>query len=128
LNLVLELEDSETLTAPLILTKRWRRVPNVKILRYVSFLSFDPAAGGAMDDLIGHSITYRVALGPRAGQKVFTLHTVAVQAGSGAEKRRGTVCRLFIARRCRHRARAAREARAARAHSSPRARPGPVRG
>jgi len=37
-----------------------------------SFLSFDPAAGGAMDDLIGHSITYRVALGPRAGQKVFT--------------------------------------------------------
>ena len=23
-----------------------------------------------MDDLLGHSITYRVAMGPRAGQKV----------------------------------------------------------
>jgi hypothetical protein len=41
-----------------------------------SFLAFDPATGGAMDDLIGHSITYRVAFGPRAGQKVFTLQTV----------------------------------------------------
>jgi hypothetical protein len=29
-----------------------------------------------MDDLIGHSITYRVSLGPGAGQKVFTLQTV----------------------------------------------------
>jgi len=29
-----------------------------------------------MDDLLGHSITYRVAVGPRAGQKVFTLPTV----------------------------------------------------
>ncbi|HEY5568846.1 MAG TPA: IS91 family transposase, partial [Gammaproteobacteria bacterium] len=41
-----------------------------------SYLAFDPAAGGAMDDLLGHSITYRVAVGPRAGQKVFTLQTV----------------------------------------------------
>jgi hypothetical protein len=31
-----------------------------------SFLTLDPASGGAMDDLIG----------PRAGQKVFTLQTV----------------------------------------------------
>jgi hypothetical protein len=29
-----------------------------------------------MDDLIGHSITYRIAVGPRAGQKLFTLQTV----------------------------------------------------
>ncbi len=29
-----------------------------------------------MDDLLGHSITYRVAVGPRAGQKVFTLQSV----------------------------------------------------
>jgi hypothetical protein len=29
-----------------------------------------------MVDLLGHSITYRVAIGPRAGQKVFTLQTV----------------------------------------------------
>jgi hypothetical protein len=33
-----------------------------------------------MDDLIGHSITYRVAVGPRAGQKVFALQTVPARA------------------------------------------------
>jgi hypothetical protein len=45
-----------------------------------SYLELDPAAGGAMDDLLGHSITYRVAVGPRAGQKVFSLQTVAARA------------------------------------------------
>ena len=34
-------------------------------------------AEGPLDDLIGHSITYRIAVGPRAGQKLFTLQTVA---------------------------------------------------
>jgi hypothetical protein len=29
-----------------------------------------------LDDLLGHSITYRIAVGPRAGQKLFTLQTV----------------------------------------------------
>jgi len=29
-----------------------------------------------MDDLLGHSITYRVAVGRRAGQKVFSLKSV----------------------------------------------------
>jgi hypothetical protein len=33
-----------------------------------------------MDDLLGHSITYRVAVGPRAGQKVFSLQTVQARA------------------------------------------------
>jgi hypothetical protein len=32
--------------------------------------------GGALDDLIGHSITYCIAVGPRTGQKLFTLQTV----------------------------------------------------
>lgn len=32
--------------------------------------------GGPLDDLIGHSMTYRIAVGPRAGQKLFTLQTV----------------------------------------------------
>jgi hypothetical protein len=41
-----------------------------------SFLELDAAAGGPIDDLLGHSITYRVAVGPRAGQKVFSLQTV----------------------------------------------------
>ena len=31
---------------------------------------------GVLDDLIGPSITYRIALGPRAGQKLFTLQTL----------------------------------------------------
>jgi hypothetical protein len=31
---------------------------------------------GALDDLIGHSITYRIAVGPRTGQKLFTLRTL----------------------------------------------------
>jgi len=31
---------------------------------------------GPLDDLIGYSITYRIAVGPRAGQKLFTLPTV----------------------------------------------------
>ncbi len=31
---------------------------------------------GPLDDLIGHSIAYRIAVSPRAGQKLFTLQTV----------------------------------------------------
>jgi len=51
-----------------------------------SYLELDPAAGGAMDDLLGHSITYRVAVGPRAGQKVFSLQTVPAR---GDESKNG---------------------------------------
>src|SRR5690606_6168677 len=36
-----------------------------------AYLSLDPSSDGPLDDLIGHSITYRIAVGPRAGQKVF---------------------------------------------------------
>ena len=32
--------------------------------------------GGALDQLFGHSITYRIAVGPHAGRKVFTLQTL----------------------------------------------------
>jgi len=39
-----------------------------------------------MDDLIGHSITYWVAVGTRAGQKVFTLQTVPSPRGNGTHK------------------------------------------
>jgi len=42
---------------------------------------------GPLDDLIGHSITYRVAAGPRTGQKLFTLQTVP--AGEDADHRQG---------------------------------------
>jgi hypothetical protein len=44
-----------------------------------AWLSGDPVPVGSLDDLIGHSITYRIAIGPRAGQKVFTLRTVPAQ-------------------------------------------------
>ncbi len=40
-----------------------------------AWLASDSEAG-PLDDLIGHSITYRIAVGPRAGQKLFTLQTV----------------------------------------------------
>jgi len=41
-----------------------------------AWLATDTEAG-PLDDLLGHSITYRIAVGPRAGQKLFTLQTVA---------------------------------------------------
>ena len=44
-----------------------------------AWLSGDPDQRGSLDDLIGHSITYRIAVGPRAGQKVFTLQSVPAQ-------------------------------------------------
>lgn len=34
-------------------------------------------AEGPLDDLIGHAITYRIAVGPRTGQKLSTLQTVS---------------------------------------------------
>ena len=36
--------------------------------------------GGPLDDLIGHSITYWIAVGPRTGQKLFTLQAVPARA------------------------------------------------
>ncbi len=43
-----------------------------------SYLTSDavPVPGGPMDELLGHSITYRIAVGPQAGRKVFTLQTL----------------------------------------------------
>ena len=41
-----------------------------------SFLTPDSPDGAGFDDLLGHSITYRVALGPHQGRKAFTLQAV----------------------------------------------------
>ncbi len=81
------------------------------------------AEAGPLDDLIRHSITYRIAVGPRAGQKLFTLQTVparpselegdpngAARAGGfslhagvaiapGERARLERLCRYVIARR-----------------------------
>jgi Putative transposase len=51
-----------------------------------SFLDLEPAADRPMDDLLGHSITYRVAVGPRAGQKVFSLQTVPARGEELSKK------------------------------------------
>ena len=52
-----------------------------------SHLTLEPRADGAMETLQGHSVTDRIALGPNAGCKVFTLQTVPVT--SAAEDRSG---------------------------------------
>jgi hypothetical protein len=41
-----------------------------------SYLTLDLQNDDAMNQLQGHSITYRIALGPRLGRKVFTLQTI----------------------------------------------------
>ena len=41
-----------------------------------SFLTVDSPESSGIDDLLGHSITYRIALGPQQGRKAFTLQTV----------------------------------------------------
>jgi hypothetical protein len=39
------------------------------------WLSGEPVQAGSLDELIGHCISWRIAVGLRAGQKVFTLQT-----------------------------------------------------
>jgi hypothetical protein len=60
-----------------------------------SYLELAPDAGGPLDDLFGHSITYRVAVGPRAGQRVFSLQSMPSRG-----RARGTVSRSARGSRC----------------------------
>jgi hypothetical protein len=41
-----------------------------------SYLAGDAADDNSMNQLLGYSITYRIAVGPQAGRKVFTLQTL----------------------------------------------------
>jgi hypothetical protein len=41
-----------------------------------TYLQIEPPDESAMNDLLGHSITYRIAVGPQAGRKAFTLQTI----------------------------------------------------
>jgi Putative transposase len=41
-----------------------------------AYLTFDPGEEAPINGLLGASITYRIATGPREGQKVFTLQTL----------------------------------------------------
>ena len=40
-----------------------------------------------MDDLLGHSISYRIAVGPHAGRKAFTLQTIPAREDGKEQKR-----------------------------------------
>lgn len=44
-----------------------------------SYLAPDAVDDDPMTPLLGHSITYRIAIGPQAGRKVYTLQTTAGQ-------------------------------------------------
>lgn len=44
-----------------------------------AYLAFDPAEERTIHALLGASITYRIATGPREGQKVFTLQTLPAE-------------------------------------------------
>ena len=44
-----------------------------------AYLAFDPAEEAPNHGLLGSSITYRIATGPREGQKVFTLQTLPAE-------------------------------------------------
>ncbi len=46
-----------------------------------TFLTLDSPDGSGFEDLLGHSITYRIALGPHQGRKAFTLQAVPAVAG-----------------------------------------------
>jgi hypothetical protein len=51
-----------------------------------SYLQLDGMEEDPMQQLLGHSITYRVAVGPQQGKKVFTLQTVpAIETGVNAQ-------------------------------------------
>ncbi|MBI2803259.1 MAG: transposase [Gammaproteobacteria bacterium] len=51
----------------------------VRVLKN-SFLTADSPDGAGFDDLLGHSVTYRIALGPRQGRKAFALQTLPAVA------------------------------------------------
>jgi hypothetical protein len=45
-----------------------------------AFLTFDPGEKAPVNSLLGASITYRIATGPREGQKVFTPQTLLAES------------------------------------------------
>ena len=49
-----------------------------RFLERQGLLERDTVEVGLMDQLLGHSITYRIAVGPQQGSKVFTLQMLPV--------------------------------------------------
>ncbi len=51
-----------------------------------AYLDLQPEDESPMDSLMGHSITYRIATGPNAGRKVFTLQTLPAIEDEGSSR------------------------------------------
>ena len=91
-------EVAERLIAPVLKTGdpsrgSWVRIPPSP----PGILALDPGKGEPVGDVLGHSITYRVAMRPRTGQKVFTPGAAAAAAARARPARCRSV-RLLIAR------------------------------
>ena len=50
-----------------------------------AYLAWDDEEASPLDDLAGHAITYRIAVGPNRGQKAFTLQTLPAREADPAE-------------------------------------------
>ena len=50
-----------------------------------AYLEWDGEEASPLDDLAGHAITYRIAVGPNRGQKAFTLQTLPAREPEPAE-------------------------------------------
>ena len=50
-----------------------------------AYLEWDGDEASPMDDLVGHAITYRIAVGPNRGQKAFTLQTLPAREAGPTE-------------------------------------------
>lgn len=53
-----------------------------------SYLTLDGLEEDPLQDIHSHSVTYRVAIGPQKGRKVFTLQTIAPQLEASPDKAR----------------------------------------
>jgi hypothetical protein len=52
-----------------------------------TYLELESKEASAMDDLLGHSISYRIAVGSHAGRKAFTLQTIPAREDSRQDPR-----------------------------------------
>jgi len=68
-----------------------------------SYLSEEALDEGPMNALLGHSVTYRIAVGPHAGRKVFSLQTLPSSDEPGTDKVAGFSLHAGVAARANER-------------------------
>ena len=61
-----------------------------------SYLAPEAVPEDPMAQLLGHSITYRITVGPQAGRKVFILQTLPVCEAEGFADTAGKVSRFSL--------------------------------